>query len=560
MDIGHQLADKELERIEKQLAKEYAQAEKEMRRKLKTFEKEFDAKTKEKREQLKNGKITKAEYLNWYNNKLAHSKWMQSMIDTYTKHQITANQRAADIINKGAKAVYAENYNYATYTVEKAIRMDTSFTLINEDAVRRLAMKASVNVPKDSAWHDRKIRSAVTQGMLQGERADKVSKRILTVSGMDERAAMRTARTMITGAQNSGRLDSYYRAADMGIKIKKMWVATLDDRTRASHVWLDGEVKPLDEPFSNDLMYPAEPSGDGEEIYNCRCTMITQLEGFERDPSDLGLRPAQIGNYEDWKGSHPKFEVINGKWQKVPSGAEIKVPTPQTKQMTAMPFAPAKTIQEAEQFAKASFIEGGFNLTGKAITYSGIDLDVANKINQRLNDIYGNFNINKLASLESFGKRNKKVYTAHKDAPMMATNFGNIGINSTLMKSQKAIDAYNEEGQKAFELVMSNIDKFSGNQRKIAESYKIAGRSLVGDRAEDYITHEVGHFISYMPDVNKKLSEISKTEWQKYAQHISGYANHSFGEYIAESFNAYYKGERKKLQPEMITIFDSLRR
>lgn len=548
MDKGRELADKELLRLERSLSKEYATAKKEMKAKYNKFMQRVADKDKEKRALLTAGAITKSDYDEWRANQTYRAKWFKDMIQTLAKDQTAVNKRAAAIINGATSGVYAEQFNYGTYMVEKAAKVDTAFTLYDKGAVRNLNAKAEIKITKDIAWNNRKINSALMQGILQGESIPDIANRLARIPDMNAGAAVRNARTLMTSAENEGRLDSFERAADMGIKLKKTWIATLDDSVRASHAELDGETVELDEPFSNGLMYPADPSGDDPaEIYNCRCTMIVQIAGFERDITDSGLRPAQIGSYDEWKAAHARI-------------AKANISDQRANVIKALPFAPAQSIQEAEQFAKDKFIEGGFNLTGKSMTYSGVDLEVANRINQRLNDIYGNFNVKKLTSLESFGKRNKKVYSAHKDAPMMATNFGNIGINSTLMKSTKTVSAYNKEGQDAFELVMSNIDKLSGAQKKLAESYKFAGRSLVGNDVEDYITHEVGHFISYMPDVNKKLSAVSKTEWTEYAKHLSGYANHSFGEYIAESFNAYYKGERNKLQPEIIEIFDSLRR
>ena len=56
----------------------------------------------------------------------------------------------------------------------------------------------------------------------------------------------------------------------------KVWVATtgeIPNRTRESHLELDGEEVLVDEPFSNGLMCPADPTGEPEEVYNCRCTM-----------------------------------------------------------------------------------------------------------------------------------------------------------------------------------------------------------------------------------------------------------------------------------------------
>jgi uncharacterized membrane-anchored protein YhcB (DUF1043 family) len=144
---------------------------------------------------------------------------------------------------------------------------------------------------------------------------------------------------------------------------------------------------------------------------------------------------------------------------------------------------------------------------------------------------------------------------------MFTSNFGNIGLNNTLIKSKKLIDEYNKQGVKAFNYVIDNIDALSGDSRKLAEAYKTAGKSLVGNSVEDFITHEVGHHISYIPEVNKKLTIIQKdTNWKDVAEHLSGYSNHSFGEYFAESFNAYCRGEQSTLQPELIEIFEGLRK
>jgi hypothetical protein len=138
-----------------------------------------------------------------------------------------------------------------------------------------------------------------------------------------------------------------------------------------------------------------------------------------------------------------------------------------------------------------------------------IVVDIANKINKRLAELYDTFDIPKLSSLESYGKANKRAWNMSPDAPMFTTNFGNLGLNSTLVKSSKAIDKYIKDGEESFKKVMDNIETLTGRSRELAEKYKKAGRSLVGASIEDYITHEMGHHISYNPAVNQQLSAIS---------------------------------------------------
>ena len=44
-------------------------------------------------------------------------------------------------------------------------------------------------------------------------------------------------------------MDSYVAAEKMGIKLKKSWLATLDNRTRHAHAMLDGQTVDIDKPF-----------------------------------------------------------------------------------------------------------------------------------------------------------------------------------------------------------------------------------------------------------------------------------------------------------------------
>ena len=93
----------------------------------------------------------------------------------------------------------------------------------------------------------------------------------------------------------------------MGIKMKQMWVATLDGRTRDSHVLLDGEEREVGKEFSNKCMYPGDPKGPPSEVYNCRCTLVAVVDGA--DPYNPNLRKSaylekQDLTYDEWKEMH----------------------------------------------------------------------------------------------------------------------------------------------------------------------------------------------------------------------------------------------------------------
>lgn len=103
----------------------------------------------------------------------------------------------------------------------------------------------------------------LSEGTNSGEGIDALKKRVREVYDTipDHRAAL-IARTETTNANNEGILEQFRESE---IVKGKEWIAILDDATRDEHVKLDGEIKGVNEVFSNGLMHPAEP--------NCRCVI-----------------------------------------------------------------------------------------------------------------------------------------------------------------------------------------------------------------------------------------------------------------------------------------------
>jgi uncharacterized protein with gpF-like domain len=122
---------------------------------------------------------------------------------------------------------------------------------------------------------------------LQGEGVDQIAERLAEkVGDSDMKAAVRNARTMMTTAQNAGRQDALTRAQNIGITNIKVWSATLDGRTRHEHRLLDGQRRKPDEAFEVEgakIRYPGDLEAPPHLVWNCRCTLVTQIEGFEYD-------------------------------------------------------------------------------------------------------------------------------------------------------------------------------------------------------------------------------------------------------------------------------------
>ena len=110
-----------------------------------------------------------------------------------------------------------------------------------------------------------------------------IAERLTKVQAMNMDSAIRAARTIVTGTENQGRMDMLHEAEKMGIIVKKRWVSTTDTRTRDWHAELNGKLAKVDEPFVNAagrIMYPGDPTAAAENVYNCRCTIGYEVEGF----------------------------------------------------------------------------------------------------------------------------------------------------------------------------------------------------------------------------------------------------------------------------------------
>ena len=320
-DRGHELTETILTEIEDRCKEEYEIAAREMRKKYRDYMKQFEAGRKEQYELWKAGKITKKDYTDWvYRHTMMGKRWEQ-MANTLAADMHNANDIAHAIAAGQMPDIFALNANYATFQIEHDGRIDTGFTLYSHDTAAylmqdqqlmpgpstRKAKEIAAN--KDMQWNYRHIQSAVMQGVLQGESPYEVANRLTSVAQMNYNAAVRYARTMGTNAQNAGRYESYHRAKRLGVDLKIEWSATLDGRTRHEHRMLDGQRRDVDEPFEVDgvkIMWPAQSSGPGasdvpqELIWNCRCTLLAWVKGFE---GETVKSSPKMGNmtYDEWK-------------------------------------------------------------------------------------------------------------------------------------------------------------------------------------------------------------------------------------------------------------------
>ena len=298
VDKAHLATDELLDKMERRLRAIYTRASREIGEAWKAYLKEAGTEIADLQRQYQEAKAANdTELARQLGKSLQKAKRERTLTDKryreltrQTAEQLAhVNETATAYINNNLPEVYAMNYN-ATGEAFNGIG-GYSFTLTDADTVRNLVESDRSFLPmrdldfsRDIAWNIEKMNAEVLQGILQGEPIDKIADRLAQVIGMNLRSAISAARTMVTSAENKGRQDGFERAAAMGIILEREWIATSDGRTRDWHRELDGVTVGVDEPFENaigKIMYPGDPSANGANVWNCRCTIAAKILGFK---------------------------------------------------------------------------------------------------------------------------------------------------------------------------------------------------------------------------------------------------------------------------------------
>ena len=308
-DAAHRMTDEKLEEMEKRLSAIYSRAEKEIQKTADEYFSKFAKQDEAKRKLLEQGKITEEEYTKWRKGKVMYGKRFTEMKEQCAKQLLNVNKTAVAYINGELPEVYALNYNALESAVDGV--GGYSFTLVDADTVRNLAVTDTSLLPykdidpaKDIPWNMKKINAETLQGILQGESMDKIAKRLRNVHEMNKTQAIRSARTIVTGAECKGRQDSYKRAKNDGIILRKYWLATYDKRARdwhkeAGNDYTEEKAIDIDDFFIVDgekMLHPGDAmhGASGHNLYNCRCSIASKVIGFKKAQVQKAMAEKQI--------------------------------------------------------------------------------------------------------------------------------------------------------------------------------------------------------------------------------------------------------------------------
>jgi len=329
-DLGATFTDAEIAKTEKELKAVYNKAYKDILQKQKDFNEKYKVKEEKKLKQVASGQITQEEFDHWKKGQIFQGKQWEGKKKQILGTIYKTNDIATGIVNGKTHNVFAFNANYTAYDLEHGAGVNFGFELYDETTVTNLIKndpqllpKWKIDQPKDYTWNQKKLNRQVNLGIIEGESLDKIANRLSDALVTQNFNKMRTfARTAMTGAQNSGRQIRLEEAKKLGINLKKEWMATLDAHTRINHRELDGQKVEMEESFEIKgikIRYPGDPLAPPAMVYNCRCTMVGDLENY----------PATYDRYDNIEGKRIKGMTYK-EWEEAKKKGDDISPVPLT--------------------------------------------------------------------------------------------------------------------------------------------------------------------------------------------------------------------------------------
>lgn len=239
-------------------------------------------------------------------------------------------------------------------------------------------------------------------------------------------------------------------------------------------------------------------------------------------------------------------------------------------------FNPAKTIEEAEEYAQTQF----GNKYSK-MSYAGIDVEYANTFNRVLTEAKEKYDFPALKGIKPMNLREKAFRGTTAEAAYDWGGDGTLYVNPKFYKTRRIFAKHKEEIDKLQETCLESGENFlrlkiyTGTRKTWLETLLRTKRQCVAqsyDFVEGTFVHETGHMLedkvfykAYDSFFGTKgvFDGKGKYLWQsmeKYGGNISAYAVTSPREYVAESFSAWWYGETSILDPKLVEVFEGTMR
>ena len=204
-------------------------------------------------------------------------------------------------------------YNTVWYTLENAHNMTLMMPIIDENYIKAIMANPVAGKTLSARLYEHRDQlaqrtiDAVGRGFLMGYGYAKIAGEIAALTEATYRRALVIARTEAGRVRSIATQKGYENAEDLGVKMEKRWLATLDMRTRLDHAELDGQTVPVKGQFIIEGMTAYGPRlfGSAAEDINCRCTTIAIVAGVgpETRRDNEARENIEWQTYKEWLDS-----------------------------------------------------------------------------------------------------------------------------------------------------------------------------------------------------------------------------------------------------------------
>ena len=286
----------------------------------------------------------------------------------------------------------------------------------------------------------------------------------------------------------------------------------------------------------------------------CHCTTAPYIDEAEHE---AWLRYLESG------GTSAEWDAMpDAERQSLVDRVRFSAPAEPPADTNIFTFTPAKTIAEAEEYAQTFTDTSQFGALG--VSYKGISVDVANKVNEVIGRFYHTYDVGKFGGIKAptgNSREGKLIEGATAGYSPIRNSFY---LNRKSLKDLKTANAQARAEKEAIQSYLLHPEKYdlskaSKEARIVFEQAHVSGRGTVPDTVDDVMHHELGHVLESKLKQDKDKYNYLMSRRDEYGSKVSGYACVNDGEYIAESFASYMKGEQAA-DPELIEAFKEMER
>ena len=265
------------EKVINKLKNQYSHSLKEITKKSNALQKDIE-KLAEMYEEVED-EAEKARLQSMMRSKVYQKKYQDSLKSQVSDILDNMHENEYKTVSAYLEKCYEQGFLGTMYDLQGQ-GIPLCFPLDQEAMVRAVQLDSKISqglysrLGEDVDLLKKKITAQISRGISTGMTFKQVAQQLAKDTNIGFNNAVRIARTEGHRIQCQSGMDACYKAKDKGADVVKQWDSTLDGKTRSSHVSVDGEIRELDEKFSNGLMFAGDPNGSAAEVVNCRCALL----------------------------------------------------------------------------------------------------------------------------------------------------------------------------------------------------------------------------------------------------------------------------------------------